>query len=99
MAWGEPAWRAASLRRASSARRSVMGCSDIAPEATWRGRRSRRRQTAVVDRGRRRTDRAVEPAPSRWAFPADPAVLAAAASEGEVVAVGADLEPGTLLAA
>ena len=53
----------------------------------------------MVDRGRRRTDRAVEPAPSRWAFPADPAVLAAAAGEGEVVAVGADLEPGTLLAA
>jgi leucyl/phenylalanyl-tRNA--protein transferase len=32
-------------------------------------------------------------------FPNDPAVLAAAAGDGEVVGIGADLEPGTLLAA
>ena len=45
--------------------------------------------------------RAVEPQPTRWEFPADPAVLASAAgaSGSEIVAVGADLEPGTLLAA
>lgn len=45
--------------------------------------------------------RAVEPQPTRWEFPSDPAVLAVAAgtSGGEIVAVGADLEPGTLLAA
>ena len=43
--------------------------------------------------GRRR---AIEPAPSRWVFPNDPAALAAAAGDGEVVGVGADLEPGTL---
>jgi leucyl/phenylalanyl-tRNA--protein transferase len=52
-----------------------------------------------VDRGTLGADRAVEPAPSRWAFPDDPTVIGAAAGEGEVVAVGADLEPGTLLAA
>ncbi len=46
--------------------------------------------------GRRR---AIEPAPSRWVFPNDPAALAAAAGDGEVVGVGADLEPGTILAA
>jgi leucyl/phenylalanyl-tRNA--protein transferase len=43
--------------------------------------------------------KATEPPPSRWVFPSDPATLAAAAGDGEVVAVGADLEPGTLLAA
>ncbi len=43
--------------------------------------------------------RATEPPPSRWAFPADPAVLAVAAGGGEVIGAGADLEPGTLLAA
>jgi leucyl/phenylalanyl-tRNA--protein transferase len=43
--------------------------------------------------------RAVEPTPSRWVFPNDPAELAAAAGTGEVVGVGADLAPGTLLAA
>ena len=43
--------------------------------------------------------RATEPPPSRWSFPSDPALLARAAGEGEVVGVGADLEPGTLLAA
>ena len=35
----------------------------------------------------------VEPSPTRWEFP-DPALM-----EGEVVGVGADLEPGTVLAA
>jgi leucyl/phenylalanyl-tRNA---protein transferase len=43
--------------------------------------------------------RAVEPPRSRWVFPDDPATLAAAAGDNEVVGVGADLEPGTLLAA
>jgi leucyl/phenylalanyl-tRNA--protein transferase len=42
---------------------------------------------------------AVEPAASRWAFPDNPATLAEAAGDGEVVGVGADLEPGTVLAA
>lgn len=42
---------------------------------------------------------AVEPPGSRWVFPDDPADLAAAAGEAEVIGVGADLEPGTLLAA
>src|SRR3954453_3543338 len=37
-----------------------------------------------------------EPAPSRWTFPPAEAVTDI---EGEVVGVGADLEPGTLLAA
>ncbi|HEX6391940.1 MAG TPA: leucyl/phenylalanyl-tRNA--protein transferase [Acidimicrobiales bacterium] len=47
----------------------------------------------------------VEPTPTRWAFPEGPEALArAAASTGdgirsEVIGVGADLEPGTLLAA
>ena len=36
----------------------------------------------------------IEPPPSRWSFP-DPAV----AGEGDVVGVGGDLEPGTILAA
>lgn len=42
---------------------------------------------------------AVEPPGSRWVFPTDPADLAAAAGDTEVIGVGADLEPGTLLAA
>jgi len=42
---------------------------------------------------------AVEPPPSRWSFPATEAEVAAAAGEGEIVGIGADLEPGTLLAA
>ena len=47
---------------------------------------------------------AVEPPPSQWAFPDGPDALAAMAlsagnSHSEVVGVGADLEPGTLLAA
>jgi leucyl/phenylalanyl-tRNA--protein transferase len=45
------------------------------------------------------TVRAVEPPPSRWHFPRDPATLTEAAAGGEVVGIGADLEPGTLLAA
>jgi leucyl/phenylalanyl-tRNA--protein transferase len=46
-----------------------------------------------------RIGRAVEPPPSRWIFPTDPISLAEAAAGGEVVGLGADLEPGTLLAA
>jgi leucyl/phenylalanyl-tRNA--protein transferase len=46
-----------------------------------------------------RTGRAVEPPASRWVFPRDPATLAEAAAGAEVVGLGADLEPGTLLAA
>jgi len=39
----------------------------------------------------------VPPPPSPWRFPTDPAEIAAAAGDGELVAAGADLEPGTLL--
>ena len=42
---------------------------------------------------------AVEPPPTRWYFPDDPAAIANAAGETEVIGVGADLEPGTVLAA
>ena len=49
--------------------------------------------------GAPKKSRAIEPPPSRWVFPNDPAVLAAAAGDGEVVGVGADLRPGTVLAA
>ena len=47
------------------------------------------------------TTRATEPPPSRWQFPSDPLRLniAARVRGAEVVAVGADLEPGTILAA
>ncbi|MDP9073214.1 MAG: leucyl/phenylalanyl-tRNA--protein transferase [Actinomycetota bacterium] len=41
----------------------------------------------------------VEPPPSRWNFPATVADIERATGEGEVVGVGADLEPGTMLAA
>lgn len=43
----------------------------------------------------------MEPARTQWDFPSDPLVLAAAARANgcEVIAVGADLEPGTLLGA
>ncbi len=40
-----------------------------------------------------------EPPASRWRFPTEAAEISAAAGAGEVVAVGADLEPGTILAA
>jgi leucyl/phenylalanyl-tRNA--protein transferase len=46
-----------------------------------------------------KTRRAHEPPPSRWVFPNDPATLATAAGHGEIVGVGADLQPGTILAA
>jgi leucyl/phenylalanyl-tRNA--protein transferase len=42
---------------------------------------------------------AVEPPPSRWAFPCSAEEVAGAAGDTEVVGVGADLEPGTMLAA
>jgi len=41
----------------------------------------------------------VAPPPTAWRFPDDPAEIALAAGETEVVAAGADLEPGTILAA
>jgi leucyl/phenylalanyl-tRNA--protein transferase len=85
------------------------------PAPTSRGAPGRQaRQTANVSAGQpksghtapaasiirtHRPTRAVEPPPSRWVFPDDPARLAAAAGGGEVVGIGADLEPGTLLAA
>jgi leucyl/phenylalanyl-tRNA---protein transferase len=47
----------------------------------------------------RRRARATEPPPSKWQFPDRPDVLAAAAGDQEVVGIGADLDPGTLLAA
>ena len=71
----------------------------------YRGPRARRasracrpsaRQTARVSAG---APRATEPPPSRWTFPNDPLRLAEAAGPGEIVGVGADLEPGTVLAA
>ena len=41
----------------------------------------------------------LEPPPSRWHFPCSEQAQADAAGPGEVVGTGADLEPGTLLAA
>ncbi|MCU4186163.1 leucyl/phenylalanyl-tRNA--protein transferase [Acidiferrimicrobium sp. IK] len=41
----------------------------------------------------------VEPPPSRWAFPQGAQAIDAAAGTSEVIGVGADLEPGTVLAA
>ena len=41
----------------------------------------------------------IEPAPSNWTFPATVADVARIAGEGEIVGVGADLEPGTILSA
>ncbi len=41
----------------------------------------------------------VPPQPSPWRFPTDPTEIAALAGDGELVAAGADLEPGTLIAA
>jgi leucyl/phenylalanyl-tRNA---protein transferase len=44
-------------------------------------------------------ERLVQPPPTQWAFPCTAAAQAVAAGPGEVVGVGADLQPGTLLAA
>ncbi len=41
----------------------------------------------------------VEPPPTRWEFPAEAGAIADAAGVSEVIGVGADLEPGTVLAA
>jgi len=41
----------------------------------------------------------VEPPPTHWSFPESVLDIARAAGEGEVVGVGGDLEPGTILAA
>ena len=41
----------------------------------------------------------LEPPPSRWSFPAGAEAIAAAAGGAEVIGVGADLLPGTVLAA
>jgi leucyl/phenylalanyl-tRNA--protein transferase len=41
----------------------------------------------------------VEPAPSRYAFPQGPDAIAAVARGSEIAGVGADLQPGTVLAA
>jgi leucyl/phenylalanyl-tRNA---protein transferase len=45
------------------------------------------------------SDVAADLPPSRWDFPSDPEQIAAAAGDGELVAVGADLDPPTLIAA
>jgi leucyl/phenylalanyl-tRNA---protein transferase len=45
------------------------------------------------------SNRPIEPPPSRWTFPTTVAEIARVAGEGEVVGVGADLEPGTILSA
>ena len=42
---------------------------------------------------------AVEPPASRWSFPTSVEIIEAGAGGGEVVGIGADLEPGTVLAA
>jgi leucyl/phenylalanyl-tRNA--protein transferase len=41
----------------------------------------------------------IEPPASRWVFPGSAEAIAQAAGDGEVVGVGADLEPGTIMAA
>lgn len=43
--------------------------------------------------------KATEPTPTRWAFPDSTAAITRMAGDGEVIGVGADLEPGTILAA
>ncbi|MGA3219886.1 MAG: leucyl/phenylalanyl-tRNA--protein transferase [Acidimicrobiales bacterium] len=43
--------------------------------------------------------RPIEPPPSRWQFPCTARAQADLAGTGEVVGIGADLQPGTLLAA
>jgi leucyl/phenylalanyl-tRNA--protein transferase len=43
--------------------------------------------------------RPVEPPPSRWQFPCTARAQASLAGTGEVVGIGADMQPGTLLAA
>ncbi|HEX3424948.1 MAG TPA: leucyl/phenylalanyl-tRNA--protein transferase [Acidimicrobiales bacterium] len=40
-----------------------------------------------------------EPPPTRWSFPEGVEEITRAAGDGEVIGVGADLEPGTILAA
>src|SRR5579872_6963247 len=65
---------------------------------------SRRKPAARRNRpppfGRLRpVQRPVEPPASRWNFPASLEEIDFAARDGEIVGVGADLEPGTLLAA
>jgi len=63
--------------------------------AGYRGGRTRNgpaRQTAAVPEP-------VEPPRSRWSFPESADAVAQATGEGEVFGVGADLEPGTILAA
>src|SRR4051794_3526998 len=67
-----------------------MGWSDIGSQATEVRR-------MVTSRDADWSSVPVEPPPSVWALPDLDAV--ARAGEGDVVAVGADLEPGTLLAA
>jgi leucyl/phenylalanyl-tRNA---protein transferase len=44
-------------------------------------------------------ERPVQPPPTQWSFPCNANAQAVAAGTGEVVGVGADLQPGTLLAA
>jgi leucyl/phenylalanyl-tRNA---protein transferase len=41
----------------------------------------------------------VEPPPTRWSFPASVEEIEAVAGDNEVAGIGADLEPGTILAA
>ncbi len=44
-------------------------------------------------------ERLVNPPPTQWAFPCSAGAQAVAAGLGEVVGIGADLQPGTVLAA
>src|SRR4051794_23399726 len=83
MARSEPAWSASSLRLARSSRRSVMECSDIV-HPRYRGHCKQAECTLVP----------VEPPPSAWHFAPPPDDM-----DGEIVATGGDLLPGTILAA
>lgn len=66
----------------------------------WPGRRHTvGMATGSASPGREARRVPIEPPASRWEFPRGAAAVAAAAGDGEVIGVGADLEPGTVLAA
>ena len=75
-----------------------MGWSDIVAQGTEPAGAAA--HSGLVPSGKLRLSvTSVEPPPSRWLFPSSVEEIAAATGEGEVFGVGADLEPGTLLAA
>jgi leucyl/phenylalanyl-tRNA--protein transferase len=70
---------------------SVIGCAAIVAEATGEGR---------LPAYHPPMPEAPAPVPpSRWEFPDGADAIAASAGDSELVAVGADLQPGTILAA